>query len=79
MNVDYNTYEGMEVQGIAEVVISRGRVVVEDNVWHAGPAGVTSSSEACSAGRSRQRSWLPRRPPECRPEGRRTDRYGEAV
>ena len=38
MNVDYNTYEGMEVQGIAEVVISRGRVVVEDNVWH-GRAG----------------------------------------
>ena len=38
MNVDYNTYEGMEVQGIAEIVISRGRVVVEDNVWH-GRAG----------------------------------------
>lgn len=38
MNVDYNAFEGIEVQGISEIVISRGRVVVEDNVWH-GRAG----------------------------------------
>ncbi len=38
MRVDYNTYEGAEVQGVAEIVISRGRVVVEDNIWH-GRAG----------------------------------------
>ena len=38
MRVDYNTYEGIEVQGVAEIVISRGRVVVEDNIWH-GRAG----------------------------------------
>lgn len=38
MNVDYNAYEGTEVQGVSEIVISRGRVVVEDNVWH-GRAG----------------------------------------
>ena len=38
MNVDYNAYEGTKVQGVSEIVISRGRVVVEDNVWH-GRAG----------------------------------------
>ena len=38
MRVDYNTYEGIEVQGVAEIVISRGRVVVADNLWH-GRAG----------------------------------------
>lgn len=30
MNVDYNTYEGVEVQGVAETVISRGKIVVRD-------------------------------------------------
>ncbi len=39
MRVDYNTYEGTEVQGVAEIVISRGRVVVEDNVWHGRSGG----------------------------------------
>jgi dihydropyrimidinase len=29
MNVDYSTYEGFEVRGYAETVLSRGRVVVE--------------------------------------------------
>ena len=29
MKVDYNPYEGREVQGITEVVISRGKVIVE--------------------------------------------------
>ncbi|MYC10145.1 MAG: dihydropyrimidinase, partial [Holophagales bacterium] len=38
MRVDYNAYEGTEVQGVSEIVISRGRVVVEDNIWH-GRAG----------------------------------------
>jgi dihydropyrimidinase len=33
MNVDYNTYEGFKVKGFSEIVISRGRVVVEDNVY----------------------------------------------
>ncbi len=33
MNVDYNTYEGIEVQGVAETVISRGKVVVRDTVY----------------------------------------------
>lgn len=31
MNVDYNTFEGFEVQGVSETVLSRGRVVVEKN------------------------------------------------
>jgi dihydropyrimidinase len=31
MNVDYSLYEGFEVQGVAETVISRGKVVVEKN------------------------------------------------
>jgi dihydropyrimidinase len=30
MNVDYNAYKGFEVQGIAETVVSRGKVVVQD-------------------------------------------------
>lgn len=30
MNVDYSAYEGLEVQGYSEVVLSRGRVLVED-------------------------------------------------
>ena len=38
MRVDYNTYEGMTVQGIAETVISRGKVVVK-NCEYAGKKG----------------------------------------
>ena len=30
MRVDYNTYEGMQVTGLSETVISRGRVIVKD-------------------------------------------------
>jgi dihydropyrimidinase len=38
MNVDYSAYEGREVQGTVETVLSRGRVVVEDNEFK-GKAG----------------------------------------
>ena len=38
MNVDFNTFEGFVVLGFPEIVISRGRVVVEDGVFH-GRAG----------------------------------------
>jgi len=31
MHVDYNTFEGFEVQGFPETVLSRGRVVIEKN------------------------------------------------
>lgn len=30
MRVDYNTYEGFDVQGISETVISRGKVIIEN-------------------------------------------------
>ena len=30
MNVDYNTYEGFEVKGFSETVISRGKIIVRD-------------------------------------------------
>jgi dihydropyrimidinase len=33
MNVDYNLYEGYQVQGNAETVISRGRIIVENETF----------------------------------------------
>ena len=33
MNVDYSCYEGMEVQGHSDIVLSRGRVIVEDGEY----------------------------------------------
>lgn len=33
MNVDYNCYEGMEVVGITETVLCRGKVVVENGLY----------------------------------------------
>ena len=38
MDVDYSCYEGWEVQGGSDIVLSRGTVVVEDGRW-TGPAG----------------------------------------
>ncbi|MEE9162293.1 MAG: amidohydrolase family protein, partial [Candidatus Neomarinimicrobiota bacterium] len=38
MNVDYNAYEGFEVTGVSETVISRGKVVVRDCAY-VGKAG----------------------------------------
>jgi dihydropyrimidinase len=38
MDVDYSCYEGREVQGGSDVVLSRGTVVVEDGQW-TGPQG----------------------------------------
>jgi dihydropyrimidinase len=41
MNVDYSAYEGMKVKGKAKTVISRGRVVIEDDEYVGTPgAGV---------------------------------------
>lgn len=34
MAVDYNTYEGFQVTGFPDTVISRGKVVVADNQYH---------------------------------------------
>jgi dihydropyrimidinase len=33
MNVDYNCYEGMEVQGVPETVLSRGNLVIENGKY----------------------------------------------
>jgi dihydropyrimidinase len=33
MNVDYNPYEGREVTGVTETVLSRGRIVVDNGVF----------------------------------------------
>jgi dihydropyrimidinase len=38
MNVDYSAYEGLEITGKVDTVLSRGRVVVEDNAFR-GSAG----------------------------------------
>ena len=38
MNVDYSAYEGVSVRGIPEVVLQRGRVLVQDGTFH-GKAG----------------------------------------
>ncbi len=38
MDVDYSCYEGMEVKGGSDVVMSRGTIVVRDGAW-TGPAG----------------------------------------
>lgn len=38
MNVDYSCYEGKEVQGVSETVLSRGKVVIE-NEKYVGKAG----------------------------------------
>jgi dihydropyrimidinase len=33
MDVDYSCYEGMEVTGAADVVLSRGRIIVDGDEW----------------------------------------------
>jgi dihydropyrimidinase len=38
MNVDYSCYEGMEVQGHSDIVISRGSVIVDDGEWLGSPS-----------------------------------------
>jgi dihydropyrimidinase len=38
MNVDYSCYEGREVQGGSDIVLSRGKVIVEHGEWK-GAAG----------------------------------------
>jgi len=37
MNVDYSAYEGMKVRGVAETVLSRGRVVIESAKYVGNP------------------------------------------
>jgi dihydropyrimidinase len=33
MNVDYNPYEGREVTGVVDTVVSRGRVIVDGGTF----------------------------------------------
>ena len=37
MNVDYSAYEGRHVNGLPEVVLQRGRVLVENGEFHGAP------------------------------------------
>jgi dihydropyrimidinase len=37
MNVDYSLYEGWRVRGMAELVISRGDIIVESGKWNGNP------------------------------------------
>ena len=40
MNVDYNPYEGRQVTGATDTVLSRGRLVIENGVFVGAPAPV---------------------------------------
>ena len=42
MKVDYNPYEGREVTGVTDTIISRGTVVIIDGRTFAGRAGAGS-------------------------------------
>jgi dihydropyrimidinase len=37
MRTDYSCYEGMEVAGSIETVLSRGKVVIADGEYHGSP------------------------------------------
>ncbi len=37
MNIDYNLYEGMEVKGVPQVVLARGKVIIEDGEYIGAP------------------------------------------
>ena len=37
MRVDYSAYEGMEVTGKVETVLSRGRIIIDDDEYHGSP------------------------------------------
>jgi dihydropyrimidinase len=38
MDVDYSAYEGKTVQGKIEMVLSRGRVLIEGDRYHGSPS-----------------------------------------
>jgi dihydropyrimidinase len=39
MNVDYSCFEGMKVRGLPEIVLQRGKVLVENGEWHGKEGG----------------------------------------
>ena len=55
MNVDYNPYEGRQVTGVPETVLSRGRVMIEDGKFNGRPGpgrscgGRRAPERACSS------------------------------
>ena len=53
MDVDYSLFEGWEIQGASDVVMSRGTVVVRDGEW-VGPAGHGKFVPRSPAGFARQ-------------------------
>lgn len=59
-NVDYTPFEGMEVQGWPDTVVSRGEVIVEGNELKAQPGrGRFLSQETSSAWKTREiRAWI---------------------
>ncbi|MBM4161001.1 MAG: dihydropyrimidinase [Ignavibacteria bacterium] len=50
MNVDYSMYEGVTVRGNAEMVISRGEIIVDQNTWHGKPGRGMYLKRSCFAG-----------------------------
>jgi dihydropyrimidinase len=37
MDVDYSAYEGWEMKGRVETVLSKGKMIVSDNIYHGQP------------------------------------------
>jgi dihydropyrimidinase len=37
MNIDYNAYEGMQVKGVTETVLSRGKVIIDKDAYRGTP------------------------------------------
>ena len=37
MNMDYSAYEGFEIRGKCDTVMSRGRVIIENGNYHGSP------------------------------------------
>jgi hypothetical protein len=58
MRVDYSMFEGMKVTGMPDVVLSRGRVLVEGEKFLAAPAKESSSKEAPAPRFETQKVWV---------------------
>ena len=47
MNMDYSAWEGFEIDGAVDTVLSRGSVVMSDGAFRGGPATAGSSGAGC--------------------------------
>ena len=63
MDVDYSCYEGLEVTGGSDVVLSRGRIVVDHGQW----LGSAGHGRFRGASRAASRPWPPGGSIACRP------------